>query len=702
MRSLSFFIAAALLTFLAACGGGSSPTNQAPVAAFTVDPAVTTPGETVSLDASTSADPEGDSLDYVWTLDAPEGSSAQLASAGEITNSFIPDVAGTYRVTLVVNEQNGSLNATASRDVEVMLGNRAPVAAFTVTPTVAAPNETVSLDASTSADPDGDSLDYVWTLNVPEGSSAQLASAGEITNSFTPDIVGTYSVTLVVSEQAGDLSATASQDVEAVLGNRAPIANFSISPNEDAVVDVLIALDASASTDPDGDALSYTWTLSDAPEGSQAQLSSIDALTSSFVPDLAGDYQVTLTVSEADGNLSSDISQTINVSAPNNLAYALNQKLLPQNAAIGDGFGRSVALDGDTAVVGAPNVSNPGGDLDRDGVVYVFVRRGEQWQQQAVLTAAGTRESLFGATVALSGDTLVVGAPTGNSQAGVTGVIFVFARQNGVWSAAQRLVGSQSQPPSRFGSSVTVDGDTLVVGAPGLNVDETTAAGAVYVFEKSGAAWQERERFVLSSPAAFDQFGTSLALDNDTFVAGAPNVVTDPEDGTPSKGTAHVYARTTSGWSLQTTLQLSDSGDNHRFGRLVALEGATLAAAAPGTGRVYVYTQSGSDWTLQADVVPSSSEVPGSAVSLAGNTLAIGSLTENRVYLFERQGEQWLERQQLTLGSATNSFFGISVALYDDTLVIGASLDNEAATSAGAAYLYAERLLPVDASRLAR
>jgi hypothetical protein len=229
--------------------------------------------------------------------------------------------------------------------------------------------------------------------------------------------------------------------------------------------------------------------------------------------------------------------------------------LKASNTGAFDLFGWSVALVGDTAVVGAvgedsnaTGVNSDQGDnsASHAGAVYVFVRSGTDWSQQAYLKASGTDASdEFGSSVAVSGDTVVVGAYGEDSNAtGVNsdqsdnstpeaGAAYVFVRSGADWSQQAYLKASNTEAYDYFGSSVAVSGDTVVVGTPyedssaaGVNGDQAdnsaTNAGAAYVFVRSGATWSQHAYLKASSADAGDEFGSGVAVSGDTMVMGAP------------------------------------------------------------------------------------------------------------------------------------------------------------------------------------
>jgi hypothetical protein len=362
------------------------------------------------------------------------------------------------------------------------------------------------------------------------------------------------------------------------------------------------------------------------------------------------------------------------------------------NPGAGDGFGYSVALSGDTLAVGAyfeaSSATGVNGDEANDsairaGAVYVFVRTGTTWSQQAYLKASNTGSGdNFGRAVALSGNTLVVGAPQEASAAvGVNGnqadntaiaagAVYVFVRSETTWAQQAYLKASNTDPFDVFGSAVALSGDTLAVGATGedsaaVGIDGNQAdntagsSGAVYVFARNGATWTQQAYIKASNTGAGDDFGAAVALSGDTLAVGATGedsaakgVNSNQADNTaPSAGAVYVFTRTGLTWTQQSYIKASNTDKNDLFGNALALSGDTLAVGAFGeasaatgvngnqadntasaAGAVYVFVRSSGTWTQQAYLKASNSGQDyefGSSIALAGDLLAVGSMAEN-------------------------------------------------------------------------
>lgn len=323
--------------------------------------------------------------------------------------------------------------------------------------------------------------------------------------------------------------------------------------------------------------------------------------------------------------------------------WILQQKLTATDAAPGDRFGSSVAVSGDTAVVGAPFDSDAG---LASGSAYVFVRSGGVWSQQQKLTASDVENGdEFGLSVAVSGNTAVVGTLFGDSSIANSGAAYVFLRSGGVWSPQQKLTASDASPGVAFGFSVGVSGDTAVVGA-----FQERGIGSAYVFLRTGGVWSQQQKLTASQYAGGNAFGYSVAVNGDTVLLGAP---LDLQAGFAS-GSAYVFVRSGSVWSETQKLTASDTAIGDQFGLFVAVSGDTAMVGAPGGYRAH----------------------------------AAGS-----AYVFARSGGLWTEQQKLSASDAAEGdLFGISVAVSGNTTVVGAAFDDDGGTNSGSAYVYEPEL----------
>ncbi len=365
----------------------------------------------------------------------------------------------------------------------------------------------------------------------------------------------------------------------------------------------------------------------------------------------------------------------------------------------GDHVGRAVAIESDTAVVGAEGNDSV---VSGGGLVYVFARGEAGWvEQQRLAPSSPVASQLFGAALALSGDTIVVGAWGDRQLAQGAGAAYVFVRSGGVWVEQQKLVAADGQAYDGFGRHVAVSGDVAVIGAAGDD-DLGDGAGAAYVFSRSGGVWSQQQKLLASDGTAGDAFGRGVAVAGSTAVVGARG----DDDGGASSGSAYVFVASAGQWTEEQKLVASDMSSSDSFGSAVAVTGdlvvvgAYLAnGAASSAGAAYVFTRTGSVWSEQQKLSAAdgqSSDGFGSAVAVAGDNVVVGAPDDDDLgsssgsaYLFTRGPENWNETAKLVAGDGMASdHFGWGVALDDATAIVGAPDDGQGGQWAGAAYTF--------------
>jgi hypothetical protein len=360
-------------------------------------------------------------------------------------------------------------------------------------------------------------------------------------------------------------------------------------------------------------------------------------------------------------------------------------KLIAEDSASNDFFGFSIALSDDTAVIGALRDDDNGVD---SGSVYVFTRFGTNWSQQTKFTAADSGAGdEFGGQVALDGDIAVIGARHDDDKGVDSGSAYVFTRSGTAWSHQAKLTASDGAAGDEFGYSVAISGDTAVIGAP-RDDDKSDDSGSAYVFTRSGSTWSQQAKLDATDGAAGDVFGISVAISGDTVVIGADLA---DEKGSNS-GAAYVFSRSGNTWSQHVKLTADDGAAGDLFGIRVTLSGDTAVIGAARdddkgdeSGAAYVFIRSGIEWVQQAKLSATdgvANDRFGTRVAIYGNTAVIGAIlgdaTSNKsgsAYVFTRSGSSgsWSEQAKLAASDgAADDVFGWSVALYGDTVMIGA------------------------------
>ncbi len=407
------------------------------------------------------------------------------------------------------------------------------------------------------------------------------------------------------------------------------------------------------------------------------------------------------------------------------------QKLTPQavERQSGSYFGLSVAVDGNVMVVGA--YYEPGG-----GAAYVFERSGGTWNQTGKLTASDRADGdYFGYSVSVSGSTIVVGAyeededASGGNTRSAAGSAYVFEKSGATWDQTQKLTASGRAAGDVFGIAVSVSGSTIVVGANGEDASDSNPlsnAGAAYVFEQSGGIWGQTQKLTASDRAVDDQFGRSVSVSDSTIVVGAFREDEDASGGNTlnAAGSAYVFEKSGATWNQTAKLTAADRAVADRFGYSVSVSGSTIVVGADledqdasggnsrsAAGSAYVYEKSGTTWGQTQKLTASdraNEDQFGISVSVSGSTIVVGAFLEDQdasginsrtdagsAYVFEKSGTTWGQTQKLTASDrTTGDYFGASVSVSGSTVVVGAYLEDEDAsggnpiTDAGSAYVF--------------
>ena len=375
-------------------------------------------------------------------------------------------------------------------------------------------------------------------------------------------------------------------------------------------------------------------------------------------------------------------------------------------------FGYSVAVSGDTVLVGAYRTDS------WEGSAYVFVRTGATWaQQQVLLPADATYWKQFGYSVALEDDTALIGANADDELGNDRGAVYVFQRTGGVWTQQQKLAAPDFATGDQFGTGVAFSGDTALVGAQVHKVGENSGQGAVYAFVRSNGVWTLQQEFSASDGGAADYFGTRVALDGDTALVGEQQQHSGA-DVIPSA--AYVFVRSSGTWTQQAKVTASDGEVRDDYGAALAVSGDTAIIGAPvhdvasvyDQGQAYVYTRSGTVWTERAKLTASDGagwDDFGADIALQGDTAIIGALGDDvdavdqgSAYVFVRSGSAWNQQNQLAASDgAWGDQFGTAVAIDGDTVLVGAYQHLVNTVRVGAAYAFAIGDPPVTAASVA-
>lgn len=344
------------------------------------------------------------------------------------------------------------------------------------------------------------------------------------------------------------------------------------------------------------------------------------------------------------------------------------QEITASDGTTHDIYGYSAALESNTAFVAAPHATI-GGNVN-EGAVYVYEKQNGVWTQvQKIVPDDGGAYDEFGISISASGNTLLVGSV----QHGGTGAAYVFTLTDGHWSQSQEFTASDT---FGFGYEVSLDQGTAIIGAPG----QDNFSGAAYVFTRTNGAWSQTAELTPNDGGP-GWFGESVGISGNTIVVGA-----DPQPGLGGdsvEGAAYVFTQSGNGWNQTQKLTASDGGIGDFFGFHVAVSGATMFVSAPfrqvgafNFGVVYVFIESGGHWNQTQKLIGSDDTGPnqfGNRVALKGDTAVVGVPVasfsgflsfEGAAYVYTKVGSTWSQEEVLTADDPSpGEFFGWAVGL---------------------------------------
>jgi hypothetical protein len=315
----------------------------------------------------------------------------------------------------------------------------------------------------------------------------------------------------------------------------------------------------------------------------------------------------------------------------------------------------------------------------------------------------------FGTSVAIGGDVLVVGSRFDDDGGNDAGAAYVFQRFAEEWIEQAELIASDASAGSRFGQSVSVSGDTVLVGAPRTN-DFGTDSGAAYVFRFVDNEWTEEDKLTRPDPADLDRFGVAVSVSGDVAVVGSrwddDACRTDPDC---NSGSAYVFRRVGAVWAYEAKLTASDARGGAEFGYSVSVDRTCIVVGAHcpddldcESGVAYVFEPNGVAWAQVARLTASDADVPdhfGVSVCIEGETIVVGAERNSdagefsgSAYIFERPDGGWRDATETTKLVASDAQaadrFGVSVSIHGGVILVGARNEDSQGSNAGAAYVY--------------
>lgn len=390
------------------------------------------------------------------------------------------------------------------------------------------------------------------------------------------------------------------------------------------------------------------------------------------------------------------------------------EKLISTNGASGEEFGKSVSLYGTTAVIGAPRDTENGFN---SGSAYIFDFNGSFWEQTTkLLPGNGSSFDQFGFAVSLLDSQLMIGAPNTPG----SGTVYVFDLIDQLWIETSRINVQDLFGNIELGSSISMSTNRVVVGAPDASISGS-GSGAAYVFDFDGESWLFTTRLEPSDGQALARFGTSVGLLGNSVLIGASR---DGENFPPTSGSAYGFAFDGAKWNETLKLERAGAGLDE-FGISVSLFGDRALVGAPfddnndfESGSAYIFEFDGSSWVETANFFPSDSifdDAFGRSVSLFGDRALIGApiLNPNRftpgaAYVFDFDGTTWNETAKLVPSTGGRSDrFGFSVSLFGDRALIGMPNGDDNGSGSGTSFVFdfrngmwaeTAKLLPEDGS----
>lgn len=379
-------------------------------------------------------------------------------------------------------------------------------------------------------------------------------------------------------------------------------------------------------------------------------------------------------------------------------------------------FGDSISVNGSRVLIGAIGGT---GDGTLRGVSYVFNRSSDGWSQEAKLSTEGGNKlqgyDYFGGAVSLFESTALVGAWAANPIAPVSGSAFIFERESTGWHQSAVLINPDAKERYLLGESVALDGNTAVVGAPGANQKLVRGyskpiprwSGNVYIWIREGAEWQYQAKItpdVLSLPPTQStesykpyylakNFGEEVVIQNDTIVVSA-------HEGTVTPGKVYIFRRHDNVWKQEARLEEKQD----YFATSIAISNETVAVAS--ANAIFIYSRVNDDWRLQSKIQPYVESKKtgfqyGGSISIDGDILVAGATRYNdrkgAAFVFERIENEWKQVSMLTghdtksdrlFSGAVGDLFGRDVSIYGKTIVIGASFHDAEGSNNGAAYVF--------------
>ena len=319
---------------------------------------------------------------------------------------------------------------------------------------------------------------------------------------------------------------------------------------------------------------------------------------------------------------------------------------------------------------------------------------------QEIVSTDSAAGDWFGVSVSVDGSFAIVGARGDDGPLGsFTGSAYIFHLDGTGWVQQAQLYALDGG--GLFGASVDIEGNHAIVGAP-FGTGNAHSSGSAYVYYFDGTSWIQQAKLIASDGEFNDLFGESVSINGDYAVVGARS----DDEAASNAGAAYIYHFDGTNWIQQKKLTASDASAEDYFGASVSLDGNNVVVGAYGdaalgwyTGSAYVFNFDGTTWTEQTKLIASDSATGdyfGGSVSIDGNNVVVGApwdddhgYTSGSAYIYGYDGNVWTQKSKITAEDGSESSqFGYSVAIVGENLVIGSRFDDLTVANSGAAYVY--------------
>tara|TARA_A100001015_G_scaffold293864_1_gene370967 strand:+ start:387 stop:1664 length:1278 start_codon:yes stop_codon:yes gene_type:complete len=361
------------------------------------------------------------------------------------------------------------------------------------------------------------------------------------------------------------------------------------------------------------------------------------------------------------------------------IAYT-DQIVTADNVITNNVFGWDTALDGNTAVIGAPKFD--------EGSIHVFERIDNIWTHiESISSPDWPQNDSFGKSVSIEGDTIAVGAPgLGN------GSVYIFEKNNTNWVFKQKLSSSDGAPFDNFGNAISINDDTLVIGAY-FDDDNGFSSGSAYIFERLNGVWEEQQKLLPKSGYYNNHFGRSLSLDNDYLIIGSPGYLA-------GAGAAYIFKKNNNIWEETDRLTPSSAVQYAYFGTTVDIENEISIVGAWADNSAFIFSNENNIWIEKQKIVADdavANDSFGSHVSIESDIIVVGAsrnsnnnIKTGSAYIFAKESNIWEQKQKLiTNDGSQDDYFGQSISIENGTILIGAPYaDDESNSDSGSSYFY--------------